>query len=260
VATGSANPLLVSVDRDVLRVVINRPEKRNALSLALLGEIGETFSHHADAAELKCAIVTASGERCFAAGGDLHELQAVRSAGETVAMSRLGRGALDAIRRFPLPVVAALNGDALGGGAELAMACDLRVARPGVELGFLQAQLNVTTAWGGGIDLLAAVGAARAIELLTHARRIGTDEALALGLLHRVCAGGETLDACVEQLIQPMLARPAQVLRAIKSLIGEARLALHERLAANEERGFTSSWTHEDHWTAAARALAPRTP
>jgi len=72
-------------------------------------------------------------------------------------MSRRARAALDAVRRFPVPVLAALNGHALGGGAELAMACDLRVATERAELGFLQAQLNVTTAWGGGIDLLALV-------------------------------------------------------------------------------------------------------
>lgn len=252
--------LLVDRQGDTLRVVINRPEKRNALSLALLDRIGETFATHSSDPDLKCAVLTASGDRCFAAGGDLRELEAVRSREDTLAMSRRVRANLDRIRQFPVPVVAVLNGPALGGGAELAMACDLRIGAPGAELGFLQAQLNVTTAWGGGIDLMAAVGPGRALALLLEARRIPAGEALQLGLLHGVCDAGETLGAFTARYLRPLLARPAQVLRACKALSAAARRELHTRLTAIEEQGFATTWTHDDHWRAAELALAPRPP
>lgn len=250
--------LLVDHRGDRLQVTINRPERRNALSLELLDRLGDAFTRFAADPALKCAVLTATGDRCFAAGGDLKELDAVRSEAETLAMSRRARTALDAVRRFPVPVLAALNGHALGGGAELAMACDLRVATAQAELGFLQAQLNVTTAWGGGIDLLALVGPARGLALLLEARRIPAAEARELGLLQRVCGPQQSLADCTEQALEPLLQRPVQVLRAYKALALEARLALHERLATREERGFTATWTHADHWAAAAGALAPR--
>ena len=252
--------LLTERRSDTLRVIINRPDKRNALSLELLDRIGNSFATHAADATLKCAVLTASGDRCFAAGGDLRELEAVRSEADTLAMSRRARAALEQIRQFPVPVIAALNGHALGGGAELAMACDMRIASAGAELGFLQAQLNVTTAWGGGIDLLAALGPARALQILIEARRIPAAEALQLGLLQRVCGGSEALADCTESFLAPLLQRPVQVLRSYKTLALGARRGLHERLTSSEEQGFTASWIHADHWSAAERALAPRSP
>ncbi len=250
--------LLVDRRGDRLQVTINRPDQRNALSLELLDRLGEVFTSFAPDPTLKCAVLTASGDRCFAAGGDLKELAAVRSEADTLAMSRQARAALDAVRRFPVPVLAALNGHALGGGAELAMACDLRVATSQSELGFLQAQLNVTTAWGGGIDVLGLLGPARGLALLLEARRIPAAEALQLGLLQRVCGPHETLAACTDIVLAPLLLRPVQVLHAYKSLALEARRVLHERLAAIEERGFTATWTHADHWAAAELALVPK--
>lgn len=242
----------------VLHVLIDRPEKRNALSLELLGRIGQAFESHADDGSLQLAVLTGSGDRCFAAGGDLHELDAVRSEADTLAMSRHGRTALDRVRRFPVPVIAALNGHAFGGGGELAMACDLRVAVPHAEIGFLQAQLNVTTAWGGGIDVLAALGPSRGLAVLLQARRLSAGEALSLGLLNGVSAPGEPLETFTQAFIAPLLQRPVQVLRAYKSLANGPRLALHAQLGATEETGFTGTWVHADHWAAAARALAPK--
>ena len=250
--------LLTERSGDTLRLTINRPDKRNALSLELLDRIGRVFTQHAVDATLKCAVLTASGDRCFAAGGDLRELEAVRSEADTLAMSRRARAALEQVRQFPVPVIAALNGHALGGGAELAMACDLRIATAKTELGFLQAQLNVTTAWGGGIDLLATLGSARALQILLEARRIPAAESLQLGLMQRVCAGDETLADCTAAFIAPFLQRPVQVLRAYKALALASRRALHERLTSQEEQGFTATWIHADHWAAAEKALAPR--
>jgi enoyl-CoA hydratase len=249
--------LIVEQRGNRLQVAINRPERRNALSLDLLDRIGEVFTHFSRDESLQCVVLTATGDRCFAAGGDLKELDAIRTEADTLAMSRRARAALDAVRQFPVPVIAALNGHALGGGAELAMACDLRVATPQAELGFLQGQLNVTTAWGGGIDLLALLGPARGLALLLEARRIPAAEALQLGLLQRVSAPHESVSECTDRFIEPLVQRPVHVLRACKALALEHRRALHDRLAAVEERGFSASWVHADHWAAAELALAP---
>ncbi len=252
-----SNILIVEQRGNRLQVTINRPERRNALSLDLLDQLGNVFTKVASDESLKCAVLTATGDRCFAAGGDLKELDAVRADADTLSMSRRARAALDTIRQFPVPVIAALNGHALGGGAELAMACDLRVAAHQAELGFVQGQLNVTTAWGGGIDLLALLGPARGLALLLEARRIPAVEALQLGLLQRVSAPHESVSDCTDSFIEPLLQRPVHVLRACKALALEHRRALHQRLTAVEERGFIASWVHADHWAAAELALVP---
>ncbi len=170
-------------------------------------------------------------------------------------MSRHGRRALDAIRNFPLPVVAALNGPALGGGAELAMACDARVAVQHAELGFLQARLNVTTAWGGGIDLIAALGASQALKLLLESRRLSAEQARDLGLIDRVCTADETLAECIDQFIRPYLQRGHAVLRGFKAIGAAARNRLQAQLSGLEETQFVTTWTHGDHWAAAEGVL-----
>jgi len=245
--------LIVEVCDHVLRLTINRPEKRNPLSLGLLDDIGNTFAEHAENRDLKLAVIRGAGDKAFAAGGDLKELDAVRSEADTLAMSRRGRKALDHIRYFPLPVVGALNGLALGGGAELAMACDLRIAAAHAEIGLIQSRLNVTTAWGGGIDLLDLVGDSRALHILITGQRIKAKQALKLGMVNAVADAN--FDASVEQFLAPYLEHNSQVIRGYKTTALAHRQRLHEKLDAVEEAQFVKTWVHDDHWAAAAKAL-----
>jgi enoyl-CoA hydratase/carnithine racemase len=207
---------------------------------------------------LKCAIITAAGDRCFAAGGDLRELDAIRSPEEATAMSQRGRKTLDQVRQFPLPVIAALNGLAYGGGAELAMACDLRVAVPRAEIGFLQAELNVTTAWGGGIDLIAIVGHQNALNLLLSARRLDAHEAHRVGLVDHVCGAEQDLETGLNEFLSAYLQRGTRVLRGFKALSSAHRQNLHQRLSMAEQNAFVASWTHPDHWQAVEQAFTER--
>ncbi len=253
-----ADQLLISRKNDILTLTINRPEKRNALKMDLLDELGASLTTYVDDENLKCAVITAAGDRCFAAGGDLKELDAIRSAEDAEAMSRRGRQALNQVRRFPLPVIAGLNGLAFGGGAELAMACDLRVAVPDAEIAFLQAQLNVTTAWGGGIDLIIAIGRQKALDLLLSSKRLSAEDAYDLGLIDRICAPAQDLDDCLQEFLSPYLQRSSHVLRGFKALTAAYRCMVHEKLTAVEQKNFIASWTHPDHWTAVEQALAER--
>jgi len=251
--------LLVSLDGPTLRVTINRPDKRNALSRAALEELAAVFSQQAGNEALKLAILTGAGEHNFAAGGDLKNLAEVRTEADTREMVAGARAALDAIGAFPVPVVAALNGDALGGGAELAMSCDFIVARHGARIGFIQGRLNISTAWGGGIRLLERVGVARGLRMLCRSELVDGDTALAIGLVDAVAAEGEPLVEAVDAFCAPVLGQTRQVLAAFKALArakgdGQPRTALDDI----EARRFVATWVHDDHWRAADKVLSER--
>lgn len=243
------------VRANVLRVTLDRPEKRNPLSRAALAQLREAFASHREA-ELSIALVRGAGNRSFAAGGDLRDLEQVRTPAQAREMHELGSGALQAIREFPVPVVAALNGVALGGGAELAVACDLRIAAAHARIGFVQGTLNIPAAWGGGHDLMALVGPARGLELLGSARVLAAAEAQAAGLVEAVAADGEDFDAFVERFLAPFARQRPQVMRAFKAQAAAAKLGRprHE-VADRDAELFSRAWCHADHWAAAKDIL-----
>jgi enoyl-CoA hydratase len=240
----------------VLRVRINRPEKRNALSRSILAELGQVFDAHADLETLRVAMLTSAGDKNFAAGGDLRELSVIRTSEEAAQFSQESRRVLDSIRQFPLPVLAAINGDALGGGAELCVACDLRVMAAHAGIGFIQGRLHITTAWGGGADLMRLLGFSRALSVLCRSDRIGAPEALANGLADAVCPAGEPFESFVDRFVEPMRRQSPLVMRGFKAQ------ALAERLGESQESRrrmetdfFSRTWIHPDHWMAADRLL-----
>ncbi len=244
--------LIVTRDGDVLRVVIDRPAKRNALSRAVLADILLAFGEHARDETIRCAVLTGAGDKCFAAGGDLKELEAVREAEAAMAFSIEAKAALQSVRDFPAPVIARLNGDALGGGAELALACDLRAMATHARLGFLQAKLAVTTGWGGGYDLIRRVGSSTSLRLLGAAAVISAAEAKALGLADTV---DDDADTAVEKLLVPMRAQSVHVLRGFKSIARAHDAQLRSLVDRAETEAFAKAWVHPDHWAASAKAL-----
>ncbi len=252
----SKDDLLAVVDGAVLRVTINRPEKRNPLSRAMLAELGAVFERHASDRTLVLAVLAGAGEKSFAAGGDLRDLEKVRTLDEARALHDLGNGAFHAIRRFPVPVVAAVNGLAVGGGAELAVACDARIAAAHARIGFVQGTLNIPTAWGGGADLASIVGPSRALRLMAEANILDACGALALGLVDAVAPEGEPFEAAVERFIAPWLKQRPQVMRAFKWQVAVNKLGL-PRTACDEldRENFAAAWCHAEHWAAAERIL-----
>lgn len=244
-----------AVQAGVLRVTLDRPEKRNPLSRATLARLRAVFEAHRGA-ELSLAVLRGAGEASFAAGGDLRDLENLRTPEQARELHALGTAALQAIREFPVPVVAALNGVALGGGAELAVACDLRIAAAHARIGFVQGMLNIPAAWGGGHDLIALIGPARSLELLGSARVLSAAQALAAGLVEAVAAEGEAFEDFVGRFIAPFARQRPQVMRAFKAQAAAARLGLpHEEIAARDAELFAHAWCHADHWAAAKNVL-----
>jgi len=239
----------------VMRVTLNRPDKHNPLSRAVLARLRESFEAARDDDTIACAVVTGAGERYFAAGGDLRDLAAVREESDVRSMAAEARAALDAVREFPVPVVALLNGDAIGGGAELALACDLRVMREGSHIGYIHGRLAITSAWGGGPDLVSVVGPARALRMTARCELVPAATALDWGLADAVAAAGG-LDAALEEFIAPMLKQTRTALRGCKAQARSARTGRpHEERRALELDAFVATWTHADHWAAVDRIL-----
>ncbi|HEY8351774.1 MAG TPA: enoyl-CoA hydratase/isomerase family protein [Sphingomonadales bacterium] len=248
----------VTRDGNMLRVTIRRAEKRNPLSLGVLEEIRAAFSEHAGDESIVLAVVTGEGDQAFASGGDLRELADYRSEADGLALSRHGKAALDSVRNFPVPVVARINGVALGGGAELALACDMRIAARHARIGFVHSRLKIAPSWGGGIDLVRLVGPSRATWLMARGDVLDATEALRLGLIDSH-APDEDFDAFFEDCIESLRSQPPQVMRAIKSLVVTQRAMGRAAADAAETAHFARVWAHADHW-AAVHSLESQRP
>ncbi len=159
--------------------------RRNSLSMALLTEAAGHLARAEADRTLRVVVLTGAGDKAFCAGADLKE-RARMSEPEVAAFHRALRALLDGLERLPQVVVAALNGAALGGGLELALACDLRVAAAGVDLGLPEVGLGIIPGGGGTQRLPRLLGVARAKELILTARRLPAEEALAWGLVSQV--------------------------------------------------------------------------
>jgi enoyl-CoA hydratase/carnithine racemase len=249
------NELLVDRKADVWTVTIHRPDKLNPLSRPLLRAMRAAFESIGADRDARCVILRGAGERYFAAGGDLRDLADVRGEADTTAMVHECRTALDAVRSCPVPVVASLNGDAIGGGAELAVACDLRVMAEHASIGYVHGRLAITAAWGGAADLIDLVGSARALRMMARAELIDAFTALEWGLADLVVPGGD-LERRTADFVEPLAMQGPQVLRAIKAQAIAARRGMsREERRALELRHIVQTWTHADHWSAVARVL-----
>lgn len=245
---------------DVCTVTIARPDKLNALSRPVLRALRDAFIAADADRHLKCMILRGAGTRYFAAGGDLVDLADVRSEPEVIAMVAECRSALDAVRHCAIPVIAMLNGDAIGGGAELALACDFRILNDHAHIGFIHGRIGISSAWGGGTDLIDLVGSTRALRLMVRAELVPAATALEWGLADRVVPAAGADDALAD-FLAPILQQSAVVLRAAKAQIRAVRDGLsREERRAIEQRGLVESWMSDDHWDAVARFLAGGRP
>jgi enoyl-CoA hydratase len=184
--------LLVERDDAVLIVTINRPKVLNALNTATLLELGQVIEEARLDASVRALVLTGSGDRGFVAGADINEL-AVQTPVGGRDHARRGQALFDRIERLGKPVIAAINGFALGGGCELAMACTIRLAASTAKFGQPEVNLGLIPGYAGSQRLPRLVGRGRALELLLMGGQITADEAWRIGLVNRVVPAGDLM-------------------------------------------------------------------
>ncbi|ALD19953.1 enoyl-CoA hydratase/isomerase family protein [Hymenobacter sp. DG25A] len=194
----------------ILTITINRPTKLNALNAATITDIKAAMQRAQDDAQVRGIILTGSGDKAFVAGADIAELaQMTEITGRRVA--EYGQDAFCSIEESTKPVIAAVNGFALGGGCELAMACHLRVASENARFGQPEVNLGLVPGYGGTQRLAQLVGKGKALELLMTADLVNAEEALQLGLVNHVVTRTELLDFCRQLLGRILTKAPLAV-------------------------------------------------
>jgi enoyl-CoA hydratase len=243
--------LVLEVEQGVATISINRPHARNALALQTMAELDESL----DAARRERArviFIRGSGTVAFCAGGDLKELENMRSERDAAEMAHRMRATLDKIPELPIPVVAGLNGDAFGGGAELAIACDFRIAASHARIGFAQINLGLMPAWGASERLAALVGRGRALSVLLGGETLDAERALQIGLVEEVVAK-ERFDRRLAELGASIAAAPPAAVAGIKRSVNAIQPHRHPELADETIEAFARTWADPAHWEAVER-------
>ncbi|MFN2538746.1 MAG: enoyl-CoA hydratase/isomerase family protein [Mycobacteriales bacterium] len=238
----------VEIDRGVATITIDRPEARNAIGFATADELDAALDEvlGSDAAVL---VLRGGGDRAFVSGGDLKELSAIRTHADAQAMGLRVRRLLNRVAEFPLPVIAALNGHALGGGAEVAISADVRIAADDIKIGFNQVTLGIMPAWGGAERLAQVIGRGRALLAVATGDLHTASEALDLGLVDRVVPRDE-FDEQVSALAERLASVAPGATRAIKSVIAAAVPTVHPHTEAMATDAFAGLWAADAHWDA----------
>jgi enoyl-CoA hydratase/carnithine racemase len=250
-------PESVRIDRQTDGVAVLRIDRPplNALSNALLDEIASSARELAGDPDVK-AVVVLGGAKAFAAGADISEFG---GPDEARAIGQRFRAAYDAISEIPRPVIAAINGVALGGGLELALACDLRLAADGIEMGLLEVRLGIIPGAGGTQRLARVAGTAIAKELIFTGRRIPAALAAELGIVTRVVAPSELAAAADKLAAEVAECAPLAVAAAKRAIDGGAALALDAALAL-ERASYETILNSEDRSEGLAAFAEKRRP
>ncbi|UCC75397.1 MAG: enoyl-CoA hydratase/isomerase family protein, partial [Anaerolineales bacterium] len=190
--------LMLTREEDIAIVTFNRPKVLNALNHVTMEELSAVLDELADESDIRCIILTGAGEKAFVAGADINELRAIASVADGAAFAAKGQTVLFKVENFDKPVIAAINGYALGGGCELAMACDIRVAADSARLGQTEINLGIIPGWGGTQRLPRLVGKGRAKWLILTGDMISAQEALRIGLVDFVVGADMLMETAKE--------------------------------------------------------------
>lgn len=213
-----SEPLVVTEIRGPIAVVsVNRPDKLNALNAATVAELGRVFAEIDANPSIRGVILTGKGEKAFVAGADIAEL-AKMTPRSGVEVSRAGQDVFRMIERFRRPVIAAINGFALGGGLELAMAAHIRIASENARLGLPEVKLGIIPGYGGTVRLPRLVGRGRALELMLSGGMIDANEAYRIGLVNRVVPQPELMKTAEAMLNEVVANGPVAIELAIQAV------------------------------------------
>ena len=231
----------LEMDEGLAVITIDRPHARNAISLETMDQLREALDGAQGAAAL---VITGAGDRAFVSGGDLKELSALRTEREAGAMAFRMRSILDRIADFAGPTIAVLNGHALGGGAEVAVAADIRLAADDIKIGFNQVALKIMPAWGGAERLVTLVGFSKALLLAGTGMILTAQEAQRCGLVDHVIPR-ESFAAESRKIAKALARRPAgDIKRVMRGVTTDEAVA-----------AFASLWVSDEHWAAADKVM-----
>ncbi len=217
--------LMIDTQQAVRTITINRPDKLNALDRLTIGELRVAFEEAGEDAGVRVVVITGAGPKAFIAGADISELAQLNGV-QALAFSRYGQALMTRIERLGKPVIARINGFALGGGMELAMACHLRIASDNAKFGQPEINLGVLPGFGGTQRLLRLVGRSAALELCLLGETITAMRALELGVLTRVVPVDQ-LDTEVARIATQLAASATQALNGVLNAVvlgGEASI------------------------------------
>lgn len=239
-------------------LTINRPAKLNALNGETLAEIDDVLSRVEADADVKALIVTGAGEKAFVAGADIQELHAAAPL-EAHGISQRGQRILRRLETLPKPSVAAVNGFALGGGLELAMACTVRVASPNARLGQPEVKLGIIAGYGGTQRLPRLVGRGRALELLLTGEPVDAEEAHRIGLVNHVASQEQLLEFSRGLLAKMLANGPLAVRLTMQAVDAGLNMSLDDGLRY-EAASFAVSAATEDKQEGTRAFLEKRKP
>ncbi|MCE2847110.1 MAG: enoyl-CoA hydratase-related protein [Sphingobacteriales bacterium] len=209
--------LLYTVEGDICIITINRPDKLNALNKETISEVGMAIDAAVQDADVRGIIITGSGSKAFVAGADISEFASYNLA-QGMELSAHGHAVFNKVEHCPKPVIAAVNGFALGGGCELAMACHMRVAASNARFGQPEVKLGLIPGYAGTQRLPQLIGKGRAMELLMTADMIDAAEAHRLGLVNHVTEPDQLLDTCRAILTKISAQAPLAISEIIRTV------------------------------------------
>lgn len=249
--------ILVEKQGRVAFLKINRPDKRNALNIPTRNEILAALDALQEDQEARVLIVTGVGDKAFIAGADIGEFAGMTALTQRDVMTR--RRAFDAMENFPKPVIAMINGFCLGGGCELALACDIRIASDNAKLGQPEINLGIIPGGGGTQRLAHLVGEGKAMELILTGDMVDAQEALKIGLVNHVFPQAE-LEARTLEMAQKIADKSPVALRMAKEAVkGAARMNLREGLEREVDL-FALCFSSEDKEEGVKAFLEKRKP
>lgn len=217
----------VDVRDGLLVVIIDRPKVLNALNAATVEEIYHVFAAARDDQAVKAVIVTGAGDKAFVAGADINEL-AQKSPITGKDTSERGQFIFSFIERFPKPVIAAINGFALGGGCELALACHIRIASEKAQIGLPEVTLGIIPGYGGTQRMARLLGKGKALELICTGDRISAAEAEKIGLVNRVVPADQLMNTAEEMARKIMSRGPLAIRASIEAVMIGSEMSVQE--------------------------------
>jgi enoyl-CoA hydratase len=240
-------------------IEIHRPGVHNAISLATMAELDRVLTWLETRSEVRAVVLTGAGDRTFVSGGDLKDFARLDTAEAAAAMSRRMQSLMARLETLPIPVIAAINGDCLGGGCEVALAADIRVVSETARFGFKQVELGITPAWGGRRRLVQLVGRSKALMLLLSGELLDAREAERIGLADKVAPAHQVLEVSLE-LARQIAANPPLAVKAIKQAVNHDCASNQADEFAFEAELFAKTWISRDHHEALAARKEKRRP